>query len=183
MARCSPRAPGFKANQLTKDATSAGSLLDFLHHNATPHPWKSKNPPQTRINKVMLSAPAPSIFHTKFTYQNWNRNKHSIRTQAASVGLLHWNIRMSCPHWFWTQILQSQNWKLTTHRIQAGVPMIGNHSYNHRLGTRWMEISFLGTRSSNKTVQIKKAVLVPRRYEALVLIWLVYGLKRKEGNN
>ena len=58
MARCSPRAPGFKANQLTKDATSAGSLLDFLHHNATPHPWTIKEPPQTRINKVMLSAPA-----------------------------------------------------------------------------------------------------------------------------
>ena len=98
-----------------------------------------KHPHNAKISIIMLSASLTSVFHTKFTYQNWNSTKHSIRIVIE----------------LWPLILESSAKISKFHALPDWKSAIITR--NHRLGTRCMGVPLVGSRSSaNNGVSLKK---------------------------
>ena len=107
---------------------------------------------------IMLSASLSSVFHTKFTYQNWNENKHFIWMAIK--------LRPAVPEFSFIiskfHALTDSEHKFHKARIENGLPIevelgfpwLRIDGHNHGLGTCWLGISLLGTYSSTtETVQ------------------------------
>ena len=75
----------------------------LLIHRQIEHPHNNNN---NNNNKIFSASPSSAHRFLKQSsqYQNWYASKHSNgnRTRVASFGVLYEDLKILCPHWFWT---------------------------------------------------------------------------------
>ena len=93
-----------------------------------------------RTNRTSLSA----VFHTKFTFQNWNANDHSIRTgvelrppmSESSTKISKFYAHSDSEHKFHKARIEI--WLPIGFKLRY--PWLVTCSYNHRLGICWVGV-------------------------------------------